>query len=527
MKAIIRINLTILFVLIVLTTSKAQQNKFAKVIYGMDDYPRSVHIDNILDNSYIVAFLSFRDLVVVKMDSVGTLLWSKVFNENLQEFNSITKTTDSCFILTGSLYNSVSLNSDIFCIKMNADGNTIWSKKIDLGYSDFAYSVQQTNDKGFILAGCASNVINSAPYDKIALVKLDSTGNINWSKIITGGDNENLAFSIKQTADSGYIVTGFVENISPVDAGMFIMKLTTSGEISWSKKYLESSQNYAIGFDVNVIAGGLICYFSNDSKSIIMKTDLSGNILWSKSISTNNNFNIINSTQSKLIPTDSNGYVFYVANQSDANLIIKVDSVGKTIWSHYCSELINDMTLTKDKGILLTGGQISYLSASSTINGYQIGIIKTDSLGNSSDCISPFSISLDTCVINTSPVTFTSVGAGSAKSFSPIFTDIALSVDEGCVPGGGGSIDENKLDGKSSFVYPNPTNGFFQLKIDQSEFSTIKNIIVFNILGKKVFEAKDPDIISSIDLSKEPNGIYNIELVFKDYVISQKFIIFH
>jgi len=109
---------------------------------------------------------------------------------------------------------------------------------------DNAYSIQQTSDGGYIVAGFSNsndgNVTGNHGSNDYWVVKLDTTGNILWQKSL-GGSNDDYAYSIQQTSDDGYIVAGFsYSNDGNVTGNhgkhdYWVVKLDATGNILWQK----------------------------------------------------------------------------------------------------------------------------------------------------------------------------------------------------------------------------------------------------------------------------------------------------
>src|SRR5690606_38220188 len=100
----------------------------------------------------------------------------------------------------------VSPNNDFYLVKTDANGDSVWTKTYGGSGSDVARSVQQTEDGGYIVAGTTKSFGNNPALGNIWLLKLDATGDTIWTRTI-GGANEEEGYSVKQTADRGYILT--------------------------------------------------------------------------------------------------------------------------------------------------------------------------------------------------------------------------------------------------------------------------------------------------------------------------------
>jgi hypothetical protein len=141
--------------------------------------------------------------------------------------NSFQQTSDGGYILAGYTSSFGVDSSDIFLIKTDANGNVQWAKTYGGTYDDRAYSVQQTSDGGYILAGYTGSF--GAGYYDIFLIKTDANGNIQWAKTY-GGTRYERAFSVQQTSDGGYIVAG-VNSFGAGDYDIFLVKTDANGNI--------------------------------------------------------------------------------------------------------------------------------------------------------------------------------------------------------------------------------------------------------------------------------------------------------
>jgi len=160
------------------------------------------------------------DFWIVKLDASGMIQWEKSLMGNLADTaQSIQQTSDGGYIVAGM---SNSTNSEIplmfgtsnYCVaKLDSNGNTLWQRYFGGSGEDHPYSTQQTSDGGYIVAGATGSLDghitgNHGSFD-FWIVKLDDTGNIQWQKPLGGSDFDE-AYSIQQTADSGYIIAGMI-----------------------------------------------------------------------------------------------------------------------------------------------------------------------------------------------------------------------------------------------------------------------------------------------------------------------------
>ncbi|MEP7170786.1 MAG: T9SS type A sorting domain-containing protein, partial [Bacteroidota bacterium] len=147
----------------------------------------------------------------IKTDSSGNLLWSKTFGgTGDDEGRSVQQTTDGGYIISGyKEKGSAFIDLDIYLIKTDSNGNLLWSKTIGGTGDEIGFSVQQTTDGGYIVLGITYSV--GAGGLDVYLIKTDDNGNSLWTKTF-GGTNDDWAGSVQQTTDGGYIITGYTQN---------------------------------------------------------------------------------------------------------------------------------------------------------------------------------------------------------------------------------------------------------------------------------------------------------------------------
>jgi hypothetical protein len=463
------------------------------------------------DNGYMIVGSNSYNGFINKIDSAGNLVWNKVYGDvNNTSINSIIPTYDSCFAIAG-MY-----NGNPFCAKINTVGDTIWLKTINTnGNFGTLFSIKQTLDSGFIMTGYI--YYNTAPNYRIFVAKLDSTGNQQWSNIITLGNFANYPHSIKQTPDSGYILTGYMEiyNVNYY-AYSFLLKLSNTGTISWANKYELNTSSMIVGNDVMITNNGYLVYQASYNGLVMMQTDFLGNILWNKSYNQYSQYNLGNPTP-KLHKTYDGGYVFVNnGDQLGGGILIKTDSLGNYLWSKILMYASIDVIEAKDSGLFMVGNGPMHGVGPITVYSPQIGIIKTDSLGNANNCLYPQNVvsSFDTIIATST--TFTTVSNGTIAAIYPVINTIVLNSDSGCVSFLGG-IPESPSNKTEISVYPNPNDGYFTLIYNLSSiiYNSHPQFLIFDITGRKVYTTnlsgtEGTQTISVPDLS---NGIYYWEMI--------------
>jgi hypothetical protein len=516
-----------LLLLTISETVNAQQSTFTKVFYDNYGSAQAYAIVNSFDSNYMVAGEKDEAGLLLKMDPEGVILWDKKYESTLGNyFFDIVATKDSNFIMVGYHRIPVTYDRDILCVKVNQEGDTLWAKTIDHGKNEYAMTIQQTNDEGFILSGYGEQ--NVAPQTFIIVDKLDPDGNLEWSQSFEACNFYHHASSIIQTPDSGYIVTFFMETYPSFEFIPVLMKLTPAGNVDWSVKYTGSSVSHAYGSDVIFSGDGLIFCILTDYGIVLMKTDLSGNVLWSKINPGQFVHYSLESMMLKMLCITNNDYaILHIGDMSSGGELIKADSAGNFLWRQDLSLFPSDVIETDDRGLIVLGnGPLMGIKLAETYNP-QIGVIKTDSLGNSSECVYPGSSVTDTITSILVPVSVTSTPGGTQSSVTILTSDAGLLAYSGCVemvPG----VKEINRERNIIQVYPNPSNGRIQMKISLSNEPDLKSIRIYDVTGKCIYQSDDPNsFYSGIDIATAPDGIYFAKVVFRDWVCTKMFTINH
>ncbi len=250
-----------------------------------------VSIQQNSDGGYIVSGLSISndgdvtgnhggsDFWIIKLDSAGGIQWQKCLGgSDVEVANSIQQTTDGGFIVAG---NSLSNDGDVtgnhgdydyWIVKLDSTGVIQWQKSLGGTGDDRAYFIQQTSDGGYIVAGRSisndCDVTGNHGYYDYWIVKLDSTGDIHWQKCFGGSDSE-IPKSIQQTSDGGYIIAGYSgSNDGDVTGNHFfldywIVKLNSIGVIQWQKSLGGTGFDDSNSIQQTSDGGYIVAGFSN------------------------------------------------------------------------------------------------------------------------------------------------------------------------------------------------------------------------------------------------------------------------
>jgi len=267
------------------------------------------------------------DAWVLKFDSAGEPEWQKSFGGTLTDiFWSAVKSLDGGIFLGGYTSSFGAGNYDCWLVKIDSAGDVLWEKTFGTAASsEKIYSVAATSDGGCILTG-----------EQLWVIKLDSSGNLEWHKsYLTTATGTHTGYEIRQLTDGSYIVGGYVPTASSGVQAVLI-KLTSSGIVEWAKTFGGTDNEYLSCLEI-LSDGGIITganstsYGAGESDMWFTKFSSSGVIEWQKSFGTASNEFLrevsITSDGDFLFSGCSTGLDSYRSPWA-----IKTDSSGSILW---------------------------------------------------------------------------------------------------------------------------------------------------------------------------------------------------
>jgi len=211
---------------------------------------------------------------------------------------------------------------------------TTWAKTYGGSGEDRAYSIQQTSDGGYIVAGYTRSF--GAGSDDCLVIKLDSNGTVTWAKTY-GGTNSEHAYSIREIS-GGYIVAGYTYSFGAGSNDCLVIKLNSSGSITWAKTYGGSNHDEALSIYKTldggyIVAGHTYSFGKGDYDFLVVKFNATGSATWAKTYGgTKGDFAY------SIQQTSDGGYIVvgYTASFGAGSydpLIIKLTSLGAVTWA--------------------------------------------------------------------------------------------------------------------------------------------------------------------------------------------------
>jgi len=182
------------------------------------------------------------DFWILKIDEHGDSLWARTFGgESGDKCNSIVQTEDGGFILAGGTTSFDVSARDIWIVKTDADGDSLWSRTFGGRFNINCHSVFQTDDGGYILTGFMDS--NSETDMDIVLIKTDKNGDSLWSNTF-GGDGPQMSYTVTQTIDGGYVVVGAGDHNGAGNSEFWFFKTDNEGDILWTRTF--GGENYEL-----------------------------------------------------------------------------------------------------------------------------------------------------------------------------------------------------------------------------------------------------------------------------------------
>jgi gliding motility-associated-like protein len=325
---------------------------------------------------------------------------------------ALVEATDGGYIMAGQTNSFGAGGIDVYVVKINVQGNIVWTKTIGGTGSDYAYSMDVTSDGGYILGGTTTSF--GAGGEDMYFVKLDAGGNIQWTKTV-GGSGSDRGHEVVQTTDGGYAMAGETNSFGGSPDDMYVVKLDGAGNLLWDKRYGTASiADQAFSITATSDGGLALCgsaYFfivgnipASSNEYYITKLDATGNLQWTRLIRNPDAPNIYPDYARSIIQTADGGYMISGEGGRRKSsggfvnkiLLIKLDASGNVSWTRFYgstaipgfsadnSEYGESVIQTSDGGYVVAGYSFSYnydfVKARDV--GLELYLIKVDGNGN-------------------------------------------------------------------------------------------------------------------------------------------------
>jgi len=326
---------------------------------------------------FLVALVFF-----VAMCAFGNNLWQKTFGGSNDEIaHSVQQTDDGGYILAGYTM-PLGGTSDAYFVRLDANGSKLWEKTFGGRGDDGAYSVQQVDDGGYIVAGYTSSF--GAGESDIYVLRLDVDGNKVWERTFGGRSSEEALF-VRKLSDAGFVVAGYTNSLGAGGNDAYVLKLDANGNRVWEKVFGGNVDDAAYCIQQTIDGGYIVVGFTRSfgagkSDFHVLKLDSDGNKMWEKTFGGNSD-DFARCVQQ----TSDGGYIvagdtWSLGSGACDVYVLKLDAGGKVLWQKVYGgsrlDYAYSVQQTKEGGYILAGGTSSFGSG-----GLDVYVIKMDAQG--------------------------------------------------------------------------------------------------------------------------------------------------
>jgi len=303
------------------------------------------------DNNLLICGNSGDSILVLKISKSGDEIWRNVFlAENFNKARSITEVPGGDIFVCGSTYSNHEGYNILLC-RLKANGDTVFTKTYGGIEDDYGYQIISSSD-GHLVLSCATNSYGAQSFPDIYLMKLNQEGNTLWAKRYDDPDQER-SYSLLETSDGGFLVTGTNEDNSSY-RGLYLLRVSPEGEKLWDKTI--GLGEWKWGFSTIELSGGdfMTCgryTYGGRGQVLVIKTDSQGNEIWEKEFGDENL-----SEEGRSVKQNNDGTFMITGSSYDINtmqddiILLKIDQAGNQMWIKYFGGPEKDwgMNLIKD-----------------------------------------------------------------------------------------------------------------------------------------------------------------------------------
>lgn len=250
------------------------------------------------DGSIVVAGFggvnAVLDGFVIKFTSTGNLVWQKTYGGSANdEFIAIAEVNGSGFVMTGRTDSYGSGPSNFWLVRIDPSGDTLWTRAYGTGFDEESYDVVTTQDGGFAICG-----YQNMPAGDAMLVKADAAGALQWTKYFDGGSGGwDFSRSLVETWDGGFAIAGRAE-ITANYNHMWLIRTDATGTFMWSRlyprDYFSNGEDIYQTADLGFLITGYTGNASGDPGSLyLVKTESAGYVGITESSAAHSDFLLI------------------------------------------------------------------------------------------------------------------------------------------------------------------------------------------------------------------------------------------
>lgn len=444
------------------------------------------------DKGFAIIGNGSGDLLLIKTDSIGNLLWSKTYGgESDDKGVCLVETQVGDFILVGETLSFGEGGKDIFILKINSTGDILWTKTIGGNRNDYPSDLIRTTSNEYVLTGTTSSYDEYYHDDDLFLLKFNGEGNIIWYSTY-GGNNDERSGRLIQTNDNQMLVIGGTKSFGFGQEDIFLLKIDQLGDTIFTKVYGGSSDENGK-------------YISNHS----------------------NGYYLLGETRSFSVG-EKDMCVIYIDN--NGNSTCRYKSSNTTISTPVWRESAFDVKIKKgceEEIVNITLAEVSI------------------QVNNMCECLPPkakFQTSTTDCLVEFTDLStwvetwlwdFGNGNISNEQNNKFLFgkeTKVCLTVQNSCgtdtycdtVNGGVGI--EDRIQSSLIKIFPNPTDGIIYIECEND--IKISSIVISDLSGNDIFRINNPHQNKQIiNVKRYSGGTYLIKVLTNDdKMITQKMI---
>lgn len=293
-------------------------------------------------------------------------LWTKTFGGDEDDIcYSAYQTNDHGFILAG-YYSHGSLFDprDFYVVKLDAAGELEWQRTYGDTYTRSCYTMHPVGDDGYILAGTSNYWLDFDNTD-IWLLRINAQGDSLWSRQFGAATAWEQCYDVKPTPDGGFILAGYAAVFQNSGADIWIIKTSAQGSVQWQDRFYDPRGNAVCNEILLQDDGYLFVGYSYNAAdesqyALVMKTNLDGDSLW---------YRQLEAGYCASICEDGSGGFMLAGSVENANSswdarLTNIDAEGNTNWSRtYVGpgyDYVEGIKRAPDGGYLLVGSSSSF-----------------------------------------------------------------------------------------------------------------------------------------------------------------------
>jgi len=307
------------------------------------------------------------DIWLLKINEVGDTIWTRTYGGKNHDWGeAVVQTSDSGFLIVGGTKSFGSGGTDVWLIRTDSSGDTLWTRTFGGKGDDWAEEVAQTTDGGFIIPGWTNSTPNG-DFDAL-LIKYDASGNIVWSRTY-GGTRDDAAKSVQSTVDGGFLLAGLTKSFGAGSSDVWIIKTNQGGDTLWTRTF--GGTGFDIAFCVSrifdngfAVVGRTHSFGFDDGNLWILRMNSLGDTLWTRTYGGKGydvGTFVQQSSDGDLLVT---GFTNSYGSGSYDLWLLRTDSKGDTLWTRTFGGPASDFSFCvrelKNSDIILAGYTESY-----------------------------------------------------------------------------------------------------------------------------------------------------------------------